>query len=397
VTVADLTRAARGHVPALDGLRGVAILLVLGHALDVVPAVVPAGGAVASAVDHALDLGWIGVQLFFVLSGFLITGILVDGVTRPHGYRDFFVRRLLRIFPLYYAALVVAYVLVPLVATPPPDHGAHQLWLWTYLSNFAAPLGAGEAAFPHVWSLAVEEQFYLVWPFTVGLLVGGGAATTGYRRLAWLSVAMIVAAALARALVRDRLGPAATYSFTPCRMDALALGALAALAVRAPRPAAYLAARATHGPRRLLVGGLALLALALALGKLARTGEVMQVAGYPLIAAASALVLLGAVLATATTSAATITAALAWAPLRAVGRYSYGMYVLHAPLHLYVGLPLLARVGPPADLGAGPGLALALGYVVAGSLATFGLAALTFHLLERPFLALKDRLAPRAG
>jgi peptidoglycan/LPS O-acetylase OafA/YrhL len=381
-TVADLGRAARGHLPALDGLRGLAIVLVLGHAFDLVPASTGAATAVGQALDRALDLGWIGVQLFFVLSGFLITGLLVDATgdpRRPRYYRDFFVRRVLRIFPLYYAALIVAYVVLPLVVTPPPGHGAHQLWLWTYLSNFAAPLGAAEAAFPHVWSLAVEEQFYLVWPIAVRLLVRRDG-----RALAGLCAAMVLLAVVARVLVRADLGAAAAYSFTPCRMDALAVGALAALAVRSARAAAWLV---TLRPGRVVAAGAGLILAALAAGKLARTGAVMQTVGYGVIAAGGAVLLLGVVL--DGVRGGPTARALGWAPLRAIGRYSYGMYVFHAPLHLFVGLPLLARYAPT------PSLAVALGYVAAATAVTVATAALSFHLFERPFLALKDRLAPR--
>jgi hypothetical protein len=112
------------HLPALDGVRGLAIVLVLCHNFQILEA---PSGLVGRVFELAFDLGWIGVQLFFVLSGFLITGILLDTQDSPAYYRNFFVRRVLRIFPLYYGVLLIAFVLVPLLAAVPagyvPDTG----------------------------------------------------------------------------------------------------------------------------------------------------------------------------------------------------------------------------------------------------------------------------------
>jgi peptidoglycan/LPS O-acetylase OafA/YrhL len=355
--------APRGHLPALDGLRGIAILLVLAHAFDTIG---PRAG-VARVFDLALDSGWIGVQLFFVLSGFLITGILLDTREDPHYLRGFFTRRVLRIFPLYYATLLVAFVIVPLVADVPPDHGDHQVWLWTYLENFAAPLGRAEPSLPHFWSLAVEEQFYLVWPFVV--LVGG---RRGVLAVGGIMIAIAIAA---RAYVRARWGADAAYTFTPCRMDALACGAIAA---------AWLRERPLPDARRAnivaLCGG-AVVAAGLVLGRGARAGEPMQLAGYTVIAIGFVVELVAAL-----PAAGAPARALAWAPLRRVGTYSYGMYVLHAPLHVYV----FRRVLPDE-----PSLVVALAYAAAATAATFVAAALSYELFERRWLALKDRFAPR--
>src|SRR5207237_10353034 len=99
-------------------------------------------------LDPAESLGWVGVQLFFVLSGFLITGILLDSRKSDNYYRAFLGRRVLRIFPLYYGTLAVAFLVLPLFTShhPPPDG---QIWLWTYTSNWAAPAGHGNPEFPH--------------------------------------------------------------------------------------------------------------------------------------------------------------------------------------------------------------------------------------------------------
>ena len=147
----------RRHIAQLDGLRGLAVLLVLlAHS--------------AIAFTRVPSLKWIdsygslGVQLFFVLSGFLITGILLDSKGTPYFFRNFFVRRGLRIYPLYYALL--GFVVFSGVVH---RHGVHWWPYILYLSNFfggitqPAPLGVA-------WSLAVEEQFYLLWPFIVSVL-----------------------------------------------------------------------------------------------------------------------------------------------------------------------------------------------------------------------------------
>src|SRR5205814_3960566 len=102
------------RLPTLDGLRAIAILLVVPHNLDLI-----ATFDGAQLVVAALHRGWIGVQLFFVLSGFLITGILLDARDAPDYYRSFFVRRALRIFPLYYATLLVLFVLLPALGLVP--------------------------------------------------------------------------------------------------------------------------------------------------------------------------------------------------------------------------------------------------------------------------------------
>ena len=116
--------------------------------------------------------GWIGVDLFFVLSGFLITGILYDAKGGPHYFRNFYMRRSLRIFPLYYAFLILIFAVMPLLRASGADHVGKQVWMWTYLSNvlFARVGWEGMPAHTtHLWSLAIEEQFYLLWPLLVWL------------------------------------------------------------------------------------------------------------------------------------------------------------------------------------------------------------------------------------
>src|ERR1700741_4392574 len=153
-------------IPQLDAIRGIAILVVVVHNLH---------GLDFPPLSLVTNYGWMGVDLFFVLSGFLITGILLDTKLSEHYFRNFYARRGLRIWPLYYAVLLFMFVVVPLLR--PQDTAelfqrsspwwSYPLFLQNFLVNAPAlavgPLGVS-------WSLAVEELFYLVWPFFVRYL-----------------------------------------------------------------------------------------------------------------------------------------------------------------------------------------------------------------------------------
>jgi len=371
-----------GHLLTLDGVRGLAILMVLAHNLNVLSGRQTRAGQAVELLD---DLGWVGVQLFFVLSGFLITGILLDTRESDNYYRAFFARRVLRIFPLYYATLAVAFVVLPLVSShhPPPDG---QVWLWTYTSNWAAPAGHDNPEFPHFWSLAVEEQFYLIWPFVVRAL--------SPKRLLMLCIGLAVASLWIRFGMRMAgSGPQPVYMWTICRMDALALGAAVAVLLRMPRIAELLERR----DRQIGWG-----ALALGLGGFfitrgdPRTTGLSQTIGYSLLALTFAALVCAAVM-FELGRRGIIYHVLAWRPLRALGTYSYGMYVFHMPIHRAIGLPILRRWAEEDEsIGAKWGIA----YFLAVSAATFVVAVASYHLFEQRFLGLKRYFVPsrtRAG
>ena len=161
---------SRSHLAGLDGVRGLAILLVL--AIHFLGMRTPQGRGQYLLVKAA-GYGMLGVDLFFVLSGFLITGLLLDGRTEPRPLRNFYARRVLRIFPLYFGVLVACYLVLPLVLSLPPAFAAvrtHQAWLWTFTSNlFTAIHGSWTSLnyLSHFWSLAIEEHYYLLWPLVV--------------------------------------------------------------------------------------------------------------------------------------------------------------------------------------------------------------------------------------
>jgi peptidoglycan/LPS O-acetylase OafA/YrhL len=366
------------HIPALDGIRALAILLVIPHNVDLLRPPVPRLDYPAVILLHA---GWIGVQLFFVLSGFLITGNLLDTRGSGNYFRAFFGRRALRIMPLYFAVLLIAFVIAPAVTTLPAQMQAtvkNQVWLWTFPANWTEPCGAEVHGFGHFWSLAVEEQFYLLWPFVVFLC--------GPKALVRVCIVVAAAALGARCLLLlAHYPPEALYMFTYCRMDALALGALAAALVRIPATLAWL----QQSVRKVAwVALVMLLATAAGTRGLAMYDVSTQTIGYTLLSASFALILLLAALPT-TGGLRAAMSVLASKPLRLIGRYSYGMYVYHLPLHTLFGIALLHRFSgdvTPTET---------LIYIVVMTVVSFVIAALSYELFEKRFLKLKFRLMPK--
>lgn len=371
---------ATDRLPALDGLRGLAIVLVLAHNFAVVT--LPAG-LLGKAIQIGLDIGWIGVQLFFVLSGFLITRILLQTQSSPHYYRSFFGRRVLRIFPLYYGVLFVAFVVLPTIGINPPTL-AHdrdqQIWLWLYLSNWSHALGFESRVFPHFWSLAIEEQFYLLWPVVVHRLHA--------KKVLTLSIAIaMLGLSIRAALLWRGVSADSVYTYTACRMDALALGAAAAAWLQLPGVAERLVAR-----RHLLAWGALMFWAAgfIATKGYPRTTPLTQTVGYSWLALCFAVAVTSAAVSATHAPASVWERALSAPSLRSLGKYSYAMYVFHKPLHDWVGKPLLDHFG----LFQRPSYPIALGYVVVATLATLSISILSYHLMEKHFLSLKRWFAP---
>jgi peptidoglycan/LPS O-acetylase OafA/YrhL len=371
--------AGAAHVPALDALRGLAILLVLVFHLK--PSLEPSS-PLQFWFYRGLQAGWCGVDLFFVLSGFLITGILWDAKGSPAYFRTFYARRILRIFPLYYGVLALVFLAYPLYDAAPSDAyreiSGRQGWLWAYASNIQMSLTgtfdfwAGNWHFNHFWSLAVEEHFYLVWPFVVFLL--------GRRQLMAVCLACVATAFVWRGvLTNGHHSFLCAYTFTPCRMDALAIGAYLALAARGPtglsglRRPALLLSRLT---------GAGLLVLFIGLRGLKIEDPWMQTGGYTLLAIFFAALLVLAV----TAPRGSLLGRLGRRRfLRFFGKYSYGLYVWHG-----VALLLLQQL-PTADLVESlgwplPAVVLHTGLSIG---ITVAMALLSWHLWEKQFLRLK--------
>jgi peptidoglycan/LPS O-acetylase OafA/YrhL len=369
------------HYPALDGLRGIAILSVMAFHFLLFSGIEPRG-RLERILFSGGEAGWFGVDLFFVLSGFLITGILFDTRNRPGSAKTFYWRRALRIFPLYYGFLAMRFFVLPRLTSASPAQRIpfeSQLWQWSYLSNVQITLRGWEGLpydLQHFWSLAIEEQFYLVWPWLVFSL--------SRRALLQICAGMMIGALVLRAVLVGRGFGIAGYVLTPARMDPLAVGAALALIWREPRDRA-IAARWSRPV--VVVAGLAL-ALMFVLRKGLRAQDpVVGTFGFSLLA-----VFFGALLFIGLTASPTGRArrTLSAAPLRFFGKYSYALYVFHQPVVLRLAAAGLAALLIPKVGGGLPGAVCFAAVALAVSLVA---ALASWNLWEKYFLRLKNRLA----
>jgi peptidoglycan/LPS O-acetylase OafA/YrhL len=341
------------RIAELDSLRGVAALVVVLHHYWV----------------RYVPFGWISVDLFFVLSGYLITSIILKGAEDRYFLRTFYIRRSLRIWPIYYIVLAALLVVLPLIGRA--DQLANFPYFLTY-TQFTPLYWSGQApgcaALSHTWTLAIEEQFYLIWPAL--MLIAG-------RRRAWVVVlGSILLAVTMRSLRFHEFLLAA-------RCDGLALGGGLALLLGD-------AARVARARGR-LVAGFALV-LAVALPYLAWIllfrGGTRALAPWPLLRSLTMLTinlafvsLVGLVVLNV---GSPLLRPLRLRPLSYLGQISYGLYLYHVPILIlleYAAEASGARIGTPLLL-----LGLAL---------TFGVSALSWAYVERPILALKDRFEYR--
>ena len=319
------------YVPALDGLRGVAVLMVVAY-----HARLPGAGR-----------GDLGVDVFFGLSGFLITA-LVLAEYRAQGsisLRRFWERRFVRLFPAYALVVVVCVTAAALSDFPGTLRGA--LLSGLHLANWASAAGLGLGLLRHTWSLSIEEQFYLIWPVLLAIVV----RFCRPRHPATACLLVTVAAAGCTVLAVGMLALSAPEELvanaTPTRCGPLLLGA--ALAIVLGR--VFVSGPTVFGPTRYssavdLAGCLGLVSI-LAVATL-EVDEPNVIAGVllPLVSVATAACVSACVLA----PGGRLGRLLGWPPLVAAGRMSYGMYLWHFPLFMMVdvwfgGLPAVPLAG----------------------------------------------------
>jgi peptidoglycan/LPS O-acetylase OafA/YrhL len=336
-------------------------------------------------VVKAAGYGMLGVDLFFVLSGFLITGLLLDSKGEPRAYRNFYARRILRIFPLYYGVLIVCFLLLPLVIRLPPWVEAvrdHQVWLWTFTSNIATALQGSWAPLSylsHFWSLAIEEHYYLVWPWIV--------LSVRSRTLERICVGVLFGALVLRiALALGGMSELSISVLTPCRIDTLCVGGLLAVLARRSAGPGILVERSG----RAVVGLGAALLLVSAWCALTRLGlpilHQVRSSLFALFFGAVLLLSLGP-------RSHPVSRALQAPVLRFFGKYGYGLYVYSGIL---TWIFLKGALDPWLDsVLANHSLTLAVHAVLGVALST-AIAVVSYQLFEKPFLELKRHFrAPR--
>jgi peptidoglycan/LPS O-acetylase OafA/YrhL len=370
----DKQGTTQSRIPELDGLRGIAVLFILCfHFLDV------PGGPPASSLSRfqrLFSMDWIGVNLFFVLSGFLIGGILLNVRKSPSYFRTFYIRRFFRIVPLYYI-WIFGYVL--LVATAGNQLSSHEATApqahislarqFFFVQNFAFDqnVGLAFAWFAATWSLAVEEQFYLVSPFLVRFL--------STRSLSMVLGSAVLAAPFIRFFVRSHMshGSLMAYALTPCRVDDLAFGILVAIAWRNPSVRQWLSSHvaAIHS----LLGFLFIGAIGWWKWEPDLYRVAMQWVGYTWIGLFFTVLLL-AVLVRPASLLGWVTR-MRW--LRELGKVSYCAYIIHMTVNLFCHI-LITGNAPQISNWYG---ALA---TLCAVVLTYAIAKLSWIFFENPLL-----------
>ncbi len=357
----DVERWRLGYVRALDGLRGCAVLLVMAHHANV----------------PLMQGGFLGVDVFFVLSGFLITALLCQEFDRAGrvSLRRFYARRLLRLTP---ALLVMVAVVVPVLLVWQPgqlrsDSLAAAPWTLGYATNYLAMVvDRGLGVFGHTWSLAIEEQFYVLWPpVLVWLLVRRSA-----RFIASALMCAAAVVAVGRAVVWLRFENAEyTYFALHARADALLIGCVAALALTAASTAVVRSTASRLAPLAAACG----LALAVLMTFARTTSGWVHVAGFLMAAVAS----VGVISHLAAAPESFVARLLSWRPIAAVGTLSYGLYLWHVPVFELVkdAYPLMP-------------FRYLLVLQVGGSAVV---AVASYAVVECPMLRLKERFAADAA
>lgn len=356
------------YYPALDGLRGIAILLVIYQHYF---AFFPYAG-----------YGWIGVDIFFVLSGFLITRILLNTKGHPYYLSGFYIRRILRILPPYYLVLIIfpaIFYFIPALHDPYVYFRKYELIFWTYGQNWLYIFTSHPKSnlfYSHLWSLAVEEQYYLVWPFIV--LFCRNQRQLSY--IIYLLVAIFIVSRTCAWLYWGSTPQTHLFQFLS-RGDGLCFGSL--LAVWSLDPSSL--------RRKLLwlcfAAGIICLLSVLASVTIIKSLPYFSIIGYSLLSVLFTLLLFYLL-----HYKSRLVSFLGWRPLRYLGKISYGVYLYHLPILILFNIWMkpIVHFFPEGSLL--PAILISL----AGLTATALVSMISYVFFERRLLALKVRTNPAA-
>lgn len=375
VSLAQDARSGHLHIPVLDGLRGIAVIGVMFFHFAMSPA---APSRLNDLLIRVSRFGWVGVDLFFVLSGFLITGILIDAKSSAHYFRNFYARRTVRIFPLYYGVLALFYLIAPHTNLYPAEGVAaaerYQAWYWLYASNFLIAFHNGWVfeQFTHFWSLAVEEHFYLIWPAIVYFVKPA--------KLGWVCAGFIIGGLVVRGFFEQfHFNMYYAHLLTPSRVDSLAMGGLIAVLARRGKGLAEMRLAAKCVAVLCIVGtGI----IYLRVHDFNPKFSLVRTVGFSVLA-----LMFGAILVISMTGRSNGLASrvLGGRVLRFFGKYSYGLYIFHVLI-----VPPVREWAPAVRMaghvGAFGGLAV---HIAVCFLVSIAMALLSWHLFEKWFLKLK--------
>ena len=373
-----------GHMPVLDGIRGAAIALVV--FMHFFEGINPSN-LLENVFVRCAGFGVFGLDLFFLLSGFLITGILWDSRGTVGYFRRFMGRRCLRIFPLYYGVLLVTFFILPRIpyfSGPDMDHLLRlEPWTWTYLVNVKVA-SVGTWIFPylsHFWSLAVEEHFYLFWPAVVLCLSRG--------RFLIFCLILIAFGLISRVWMRTmNANELSVYVLTFCRFDTLCAGAFLAVLLRDGRNKQDWIPTLRKGAVYGVVCSLALLGLSTFMkGNSSAFGYKFWRDVFYWVTFVTAFV--GILVAR---TEGLLYGIFSSRLLMFFGRYSYGLYVFHGVISWHFR-KIHAWETLAAVIGNRSIAYFTLG--IFGILLSTGVAVLSFHLYEKPFLQLKKYFSGR--
>jgi peptidoglycan/LPS O-acetylase OafA/YrhL len=382
---AEVPKKQLNHIGALDGLRGIAVALVLiFHFSWSFPDSTP---WLAKIRDHLWG-GWLGVDLFFALSGYLITRGLVK--VSPYGIgkrlKLFWARRAFRIFPLYYIVVILGTVVC--LAIGARDH-IPGVGYWLYFQNYTLAFDHLPLRWTaHFWSLAIEEQFYFVWPVFV-LMAGKRLRIVGAVSLfifcILLRTGLMVGLPKLHLENWDKEQIAKfVYRATPTHMDGLLMGALLAMFDEDKSHALGVAFRKYRAPMN-VVTGLALLALVVVTKGFGTYDRRVMIVGYPLLAifftTAISLTVDGKL-------PAALSGLLSRGILASFGKVSYGMYIFH---WVFVALFAEKQAEYCKTLSTGAAVGVGVGAITIGIVVSYVLALISYRFVEAPFLTLKDR------